>query len=183
MWETTVRTSSHQFAPFLSQNMVHHAPHIANLPNKDLKDSISSHDNHTLFAVSTKMCGFCFWFASAFRILEKSSTSPFYTIYYCMHRAFLFWIVHFSHHNNSIDLRLSFHLRNHPIPTETHSTMMTIKDENTHNSGAADDDALAAIADAVDETSSIGHTRRVAKTVSFVIITLSMFNNSVCVFV
>ena len=50
--------------------------------------------------------------------------------------------------------------------------MMAIKDENTHlNSGAADDDALAAIADAVDETSSFGNTRRVAKTVSFDIIT------------
>ena len=47
--------------------------------------------------------------------------------------------------------------------------MMTIKDENTLNSSAADDDALAAIADAVDETSSFGNTRRVAKTVSFVI--------------
>lgn len=46
---------------------------------------------------------------------------------------------------------------------------MAIKDENTHNSGAADDDALAAIADAVDEPSPIGNTRRVAKTVSFVI--------------
>ena len=46
---------------------------------------------------------------------------------------------------------------------------MAIKDENTHNSGAADDDALAAIADAVDEPSSFGNTRRVAKTVSFVI--------------
>eukprot|EP00956_Cyclotella_meneghiniana_P015617 scaffold24027_cov86-Cyclotella_meneghiniana.AAC.4 len=42
--------------------------------------------------------------------------------------------------------------------------MMAIKDENTHNSGAADDDALAAIADAFDETSSFGNTRRVAKT-------------------
>ena len=60
---------------------------------------------------------------------------------------------------------------------------MEIKDENTHNSGAADDDALAAIADAVDETSSFGNTRRVAKTVSFVCYyyMTDVYHYSVCV--